>query len=92
MKRLTVAVAAVFVLSGSTAATTQPPHQRESTNRIDACLRRHGWPYGYTALLGAEIRHGHPNGLVRICGVDARGVATSTRPQPTSPAAAGRHR
>jgi hypothetical protein len=35
---------------------------------IDACLARHGWPYGYTALLHAEILHGHPNGLARICG------------------------
>jgi len=38
------------------------------TDRIDACLRAHGWPYGLGALQRAEIRHGHPNGLIRICG------------------------
>jgi hypothetical protein len=37
-------------------------------DRIDACLRAHGWSYGLLALQGAEIRHGHPNGLIRICG------------------------
>ena len=38
------------------------------TDRVDACLRNHGWPYGLRALQIAEIRHGHPNGLIRICG------------------------
>jgi hypothetical protein len=37
-------------------------------DRIDECLRAHGWPYGLHALQIAEIRHGHPNGLIRICG------------------------
>lgn len=39
-----------------------------ATDRVDSCLRAHGWPYGLLALQGAEIRHGHPNGLIRICG------------------------
>jgi hypothetical protein len=38
------------------------------TNRVDSCLRAHGWPYGLFALQRAEILHGHPNGLIRICG------------------------
>jgi hypothetical protein len=38
------------------------------TNRVDSCLREHGWPYGLRVLQIAEIRHGHPNGLIRICG------------------------
>jgi hypothetical protein len=38
------------------------------TDRIDACLRAHGWPYGLFALQRAERLHGHPNGLIRICG------------------------
>jgi hypothetical protein len=38
------------------------------TDRVDSCLRDHGWPYGLRALQLAEIRHGHPNGLIRICG------------------------
>jgi hypothetical protein len=37
----------------------------------------HGWPYGYTALLRAEILHGHPNGLDRICGVPGGAIPQS---------------
>lgn len=38
------------------------------TARVDACLRAHGWPYGLRALQRAELRVGHPNGLIRTCG------------------------
>ncbi len=38
------------------------------TNGVDACLRAHGWPYGLLALQRAELRVGHPNGLIRTCG------------------------
>jgi hypothetical protein len=38
------------------------------TDRVDACLRAHGWPYGPVALQRDEIRARHPNGLIRICG------------------------
>ena len=41
---------------------------RQTADRVDACLRAHGWPYGLLGLEGAEIRAHHPNGLVRICG------------------------
>jgi hypothetical protein len=37
-------------------------------DRINACLRAHGWPYGPVALQRDEIRARHPNGLIRICG------------------------
>jgi hypothetical protein len=52
------------------AATAQVEATSKPTraDRIDACLRDHGWPYGLRALQIAEIRHGHPNGLIRICG------------------------
>jgi hypothetical protein len=42
--------------------------EQSATNRVDSCLRAHGWPYGLLALQRAEILHGHPNGLIRICG------------------------
>jgi hypothetical protein len=64
---LAFAVAAVVVLSCGAALATAG-NRGERATHIDACLARHGWPYGYTALLHAEILHGHPNGLVRICG------------------------
>jgi hypothetical protein len=38
-----------------------------SPSSVDECLRAHGWPYGLVALRRAEIEHGHPNGLIRIC-------------------------
>lgn len=41
---------------------------RQAADRIDACLRAHGWPYGLLGLERAEIRAHHPNGLIRICG------------------------
>ena len=53
-----------LAMTASVEATPKPCH----TDRIDACLRAHGWPYGLFALQRAEIRHGHPNGLIRICG------------------------
>ena len=53
-----------FASSAPIGATPTP----SSTDRIDACLRVHGWPYGLVALRRDEIRHGHPNGLLRICG------------------------
>lgn len=53
-----------LVVTAQVEATSNP----SPTHRIDACLRAHGWPYGLRALQIAEIRHGHPNGLIRICG------------------------
>jgi hypothetical protein len=87
-----VAIAAALVLTASTAASAAPAHHdRHGTRRIDACLRRHGWPYGYVGLLRAEIRHGHPNGLVRICG--GRDVQRSAaRPAGHADALLARHR
>jgi hypothetical protein len=34
---------------------------------VNVCLRHHGWPFGLLALERAELQHGHPNGLIRIC-------------------------
>jgi hypothetical protein len=53
-----------FAVTAPVGATPTPSR----ADRIDACLRVHGWPYGLIALQRAEIRAGHPNGLVRICG------------------------
>ena len=41
---------------------------RVPASRVDACLRAHGWPNGLLALQRAELRVGHPNGLIRTCG------------------------
>jgi hypothetical protein len=55
---------AALSVAAPVAATQQPSH----TERVDSCLREHGWRYGLRALRAAELRHGHPNGLIRICG------------------------
>ena len=59
-----VGLAALAVSAPSRADSTPP----SGTDGIDACLRTHGWPYGLVALQHVEIRVGHPNGLIRICG------------------------
>jgi hypothetical protein len=62
----TILIAATFILCSTTAvsASGQPAANQ---HRIDACLRHHGWAWGYIALERAEIAHHHPNGLIRVC-------------------------
>jgi hypothetical protein len=61
---ISLIVLGAFAVTAPVGASPTPSR----TDRIDACLRAHGWPYGLVALQRAEILHGHPNGLIRICG------------------------
>jgi len=57
----------VLVLAGSVSATKTTQRSASEDRRVDQCLRRHDWASGEVALKRAEIQHGHPNGLLRIC-------------------------
>ena len=57
----------VLVLAGSVSATKAAQCSASEDRRVDQCLRRHDWPWGEVGLKRAEIQHGHPNGLLRIC-------------------------
>jgi hypothetical protein len=62
----TILIAVTLILC-STSAVTASGHPATNQDRIDTCLRHHGWPWGSIALERAEIAHHHPNGLIRIC-------------------------
>jgi hypothetical protein len=66
--RRTILISLIGLAALATAASVEATPKPSPADRIDACLRAHGWPYGLLALQIAEIRHGHPNGLIRICG------------------------
>jgi hypothetical protein len=77
MRRTALLITVGFLISCTTAlgivihpGTRQP----SQTDRVDSCLREHGWPYGRDALRHIERRVGHPNGLV-ICEREASRTA-----------------
>ena len=67
MRRM-ILISLVGLAGLATATSVEATPKPSPTHSIDACLSAHGWPYGLRALQIAEIRHGHPNGLIRICG------------------------
>jgi hypothetical protein len=69
MRRIALLITVGLLISCTTAlgivihpGTRQPSHR----DRVDSCLREHGWPYGRDALRHVERRVSHPNGLVMI--------------------------
>jgi hypothetical protein len=45
---------------------------------VDACLRDHGWRYGWQALRRTELRVGHPNALSGSCSAQPERKAVHT--------------
>jgi hypothetical protein len=87
MQRIILISTIGLVLLGATSPTGSA-HTASHTGRVNACLRAHGWPHGQLALQRAELRVGHPNGLIRTCGgKDGRASETSGSPRhPVIPA------
>ena len=69
MRRI-ILISAVGLGLLAAATSIQAAQSAPHSNRVDACLRAHGWPYGLLALQRVELRVGHPNGLIQTCGRD----------------------
>jgi hypothetical protein len=70
MRRIALLITVGFLISSTRAlGIVIHPGTRQSSqkDRVDSCLREHGWPYGRDALRHVERRVGHPSGLVMIC-------------------------
>ena len=73
-RKIAVLIAVVFAASIACAAALGVRSHAANQDQMDSCLRQRGWPYGLSALHVVERRVGHPNGLVRICERETKGL------------------
>ena len=76
MRRIILISAVGLGLLAATTSIDAAQTASNHTSQVDACLAAHGWPNGLLALQRAELRTGHPNGLVQTCG--GRDAQTAT--------------